>query len=87
MTSFLGGVIELRTVEGEGGVKKPEKSGVVLYGRPPIEMFVKFQISKRPEHFQKIADLLEIPSQFQISVKSKVCLFFIFFFLHRIYEL
>ena len=35
VNSFLEGVIELRMVEdmGEGGVKKPEKSGGVLYGR------------------------------------------------------
>ena len=33
---FLGGIIELRTVEdmGAGGVKKPGKSGDVLYGWP-----------------------------------------------------
>ena len=33
---LFGGITELRTVEdmGEGGVKKPLKSGDVLYGRP-----------------------------------------------------
>ena len=38
VTSFLGGVNELRTVKdmGEGGVKKPGKSGDVLYGRPLV---------------------------------------------------
>ena len=38
VTSFLGGVSPLRTVEdmGEGGVKKQGKSGDVLYGRPLI---------------------------------------------------
>ena len=37
VTSFLGEVTELRTVKdmGEGGVKKPGKSGDILYGRPP----------------------------------------------------
>jgi hypothetical protein len=36
LTVLFRGVIELRTVEdmGEGGVKNPEKSGDVLYGRP-----------------------------------------------------
>ena len=35
MTSFLGGVIKLRMVEGirEGGVKKSGKSGDGLYGQ------------------------------------------------------
>ena len=36
VTSFLEGVIELRTVKdmGDGGVKNPGKSGDVLYERP-----------------------------------------------------
>ena len=45
VTSFSGGVTELRTVEdmGEGGVKKQGKSGDVLYGRPlSVGKFVQF---------------------------------------------
>ena len=36
VTSFLWGVTELRTVKDmeEGGVKKPGKSGDILYGQP-----------------------------------------------------
>ena len=46
LTSFLGGVIELWTVEdmGDGEFKNPGKSSAVLYERPPV-LILSFAIS------------------------------------------